>query len=136
MKPNAPYNKDVYKDTLKNERIRTSFIGYIAIVSTVVGMMLVLSLFRQGNIIDEIRHTQQTGSPTQKQLKDITVTIKNCVEPTGECYKDGEARTKLVVADIGNIIAATISCGDKLGTQDYVEITECTIQTLKEKSNE
>lgn len=88
---------------------------------------------KQTQTIEEIRATQQQGSPVILRLEDLTQTIQSCVTPGQPCYDASQKRTAAAVASINDTVAAAIACADRLGQQSLPQINACVIDTLNRK---
>lgn len=106
-------------------------IVFIAIAVTCVFGLLGYVIVRQGATIDEIRATQQDGSPSQRRLIDLTNLIADCVTPGRPCYDDGQKRTAGAVGSINEITAIAVACGDRAGEQTVAEVRACVTEQVK-----
>jgi len=113
------------------ERIKRLLIVFIALLVTVTVVLLGLLVIRQSQTINEIRATQQDGSPSSKRLISLSNLIAGCVTPGEPCYDNGQKQTAGVVSSIGEMTAITVACGDLPGEQTVAQIRACVTEQLK-----
>lgn len=107
------------------ELIKRALIVFIAFAVSCLFVLLVVVIVGQGKTIEEIRATQQDGSPSSRRLISLSNLIADCVTPGGHCYTDGQRRTAGVVGSISDMTAITIACGDRAGEQTVAQIRAC-----------
>jgi predicted metalloprotease len=99
-------------------------VGVLAAVLVVGMVYLGVSTY---TLVNAMRETQQTNSKTYDKVLD-------CTDPEGECYREGQERTKQVVADIGKVSAYAAACADLPGRQTEVEVYQCVLDRLAEEA--
>lgn len=63
--------------------------------------------------------------------------LLDCTQPTGHCFKQGQARTSQFIIDLKHSIALQLACQDKLGVDTVSTIEVCVRQALeKERGNQ
>lgn len=62
---------------------------------------------------------------------DLSASIKDCIDPSGHCYKEGSDRAKL----LGDVSAFAAACADLPGTQSADQIQACILRKLAEAEN-
>ncbi|QOR55317.1 MAG: hypothetical protein SHS37scaffold537_15 [Phage 68_12] len=110
---------------------KRGLIVFIAVAVSALFVVLGVVIARQGNTIDEIRATQQEGSPSQQRLIDLSNLIAGCVTPGRDCYENGQRQTAGAVSSINEITAITVACGDLPGEQTVTQIRACVTQQLE-----
>lgn len=129
-------NKDLAKKVARIEFIKRGAILLSCLLGLFNALLVIYLLYRVDNNTSAIRTTQVEGTPTGKKISKLADTIEDCVSPTGKCYKEGQARTKGVLDNVGVIIILSNSCADEMGTQDYSTIRACVYSKLdKELKN-
>jgi len=114
------------------ERIKRILIVFIAVVVTVALGLLGVVVAKQSQTIDEIRATQQDGSPSSKRIITLTERIVDCTTPGRPCYDDAQKRTAGAVGSINEITAIAVACGDQVGAQTIAQIRACVAAQVEE----
>lgn len=57
-------------------------------------------------------------------------TIKDCTQPTGKCYRNGQARTRSAVANINKVVILAAACASQHPGQTVGEVQSCVIDRL------
>lgn len=130
----------------KHERAKNivaDLLKYMTVLLIVIGFAIVVH--QQGETIDEIRATQQSGSPTTKRLiaiaeqnQELSEQIKSCTTPSGECAKAGDRKTAKAILGIiaggkkvtVDVIVAALSCNAD-GITGQEALARCTIERSK-----
>lgn len=96
---------------------------FAMLLSLGIGMLLMFAILTLVNI----RVTQVDNTPTLDQVKTNTSIskkvlreVRSCVKPTGECYKDGQARTGKAVTSIGKVTILAAACA---GNPDLINLS-------------
>lgn len=129
----ASYDEVTYNRVAKQEFFKRIITVYMCVVLTVVAGVGIVSFVRDSQTVDAIRDTQLEGTPLGKRLNGLAITIEDCVNPEGQCFKDGEERTGEVISQVSEITAMTIACADEVGTQTYKVIRACVLDRLNIK---
>lgn len=118
---------------------RASFVSrlFVLVAGVAVATLLVAQL--AGLIV--IRQQQVVNSKTNNEthsnsvvLKDLARRIVSCTEPTGQCFKDGQARTGEAVASINQVVIYAVACSKVIpnqGDRTFTEIQTCVEARLK-----
>jgi len=128
LHPDAELEHRVGRAELWKRRL----IVFIAVAVTCLFILLSYVIARQGQTIEEIRATQQDGSPSSRRLITLSNLIADCVTPGRPCYDDGQKRTANAVGSINEITAITVACGDLPGEQTVAQIRACVTKQLDE----
>lgn len=128
------------------ERIKRALILLTAVFVTVALVLIVAVLLA-------VRSTQQTGSPTIKALTEqgdriealaedaktaatssqaLTAFLADCLNPEGECAKQGRADELESRAAIRQITEYAVTCADQLGEQTSAEIRRCINREIRD----
>lgn len=108
-------------ETTRRARPVVGAVVGILVAVFVVGFAVVL--VQSFATVKAIRESQKTNTSTNQ-------TILDCTEPTGECYKESQRRTKEVVTDIGKVSAYAAACADLPGVQGSDEVLTCVLDRL------
>jgi hypothetical protein len=79
-------------------------------------------------------HTTQAIRETQVNNRVLLNTIRDCTQPTGECYRAGQKRTGDAVATINRVVILAAACAAvTTGTEPQVEarIHACVIDRMR-----
>jgi hypothetical protein len=79
------------------------------------------------------------NSERGKENHELLTTVRDCTQPSGECYQRGQKRTASAVSDINQVIilAAACSAGLPVGLtveQRQAEIQNCVIDRLAHRA--
>ena len=77
-----------------------------------------------------IRETQKSSRSLIEGIDTLTNKINSCVDPGGECFQKGQARTKEVVGNLGKTAAYASACADQSGVQGTQEVLDFVLQRL------
>ena len=69
----------------------------------------------------EDQQQQQESRSARDALIDTTNRIKDCTDPKGKCYRDGQARTGDAIASINAAQIAAIACSQELTARTAAE---------------
>lgn len=96
---------------------RRRFMWFMGIMAVVVAISLI-GLYIQTSKSNDVLSGTKAARASQHRLSNE---IKDCVEPTGQCYKDSQARTAAVVAalNLGTKVAAALAAAC---APDYVHL--------------
>lgn len=135
----AEHYADVARTTARAERLKRALIVLTTILVTAVLVLIVVVLLA-------VRSTQQTGSPTIKALtaqgdrietlaedaktaatasQALTAFLADCLNPEGECAKQGRRDELESRAAIREITEYAVTCADQAGEQTAGEIRRC-----------
>lgn len=112
-------------------RARALIYGLTALaVGLVVAMLLSVPI-----VTAQIRATQLDRQPQTEKNDETLAVIRDCTQPTGQCFKDGQKRTAEAVSQIGagNILAVVCALAVPDGTPTNValeQVTECVTKRL------
>lgn len=108
-----------------NESEKNRYLGAIAGVG--VGLIIVLLLYTlisTRTLIGQVRDSQKSNTSTVNVIRD-------CTEPDGKCFKDGQRRTARAVGDISLAQIAAVACADQPGFQSAQDVALCVQRTIK-----
>jgi hypothetical protein len=94
-----------------------------AIGAGVLAILLLTLIVRTWSLADAIRETQKSNTGAVKLIRD-------CTDPSGDCYKRGQKQTAVAVADINKISVYAAACADRPGVQTASEIYACVVERL------
>lgn len=115
------------------------------VVGALVGVFLVLLLTttsRTGDntaatreLVTAIRETQTTNTAVVQDTHATAELIKSCVEPSGDCFRQGQRRTATAVADINRVVILAAACASGLPpgmsvSDRQTRISSCVIDRL------
>lgn len=129
---------DLHPDKALEQRVgraelwKRRLIVFIAVAVTGLFVGLGFVIAKQGETINEIRATQQDGSPSSRRIIALTNLIAGCVTPGKPCYDDGQKRTAGAVGSINEITAIAVACGDQAGEQTVAQIRACVAEQVEE----
>jgi hypothetical protein len=101
---------------------------------TVIFVVLVLVTFiwgykRQTTIIEQ-QHSQLTQiEEIGKNNGETGTLIKDCVYPTGKCFRDSQERTGQAIVTLNDATVAAVSCAQT--EKGYEKIKACVTRILK-----
>lgn len=73
-------------------------VAYIALGALIVGVLyMIVQIY---GLTDSIRSTQKGNTTTIKNSQETLDVVKDCTQPNGACYQDGQKRTGKAVQDI------------------------------------
>lgn len=93
---------------VKDHSRRRRFLGAVSGLSIGLVIVTVVTASLTGAFKStEIRDTQQSNSPLLTEIRSLSLEVRSCTKPGGECYKRSQRRTAEAVGQIsaGNIIA-------------------------------
>jgi hypothetical protein len=126
------------------ELMKRVLIVITAIMVATALVLILVTLFRVGDVIDEIRATQQSGSPAVKAATDAAESaqeaaesskatndqILDCLQPTGVCYQDSQQRTAALVTNFNRVVIYAAACASGPVKLTVEEIQACVIGRL------
>lgn len=108
-----------------------------ALVGLAVGVVVVVLIFAAitaSTKSTQIRDTQNSNTIKADARDQALALVKDCVEPSGTCYKRGQAQTAKAVGDIAraNAIAAAAAtaCAGERPHQTFAAIYACTTKRV------
>lgn len=126
----ADYDED---PTVIRRTARYEFFRRLLLILGVMLLIATLATTVVGVVL--IRGTQQTGSPVLQAVLAGQAQIKDCTQPTGKCFQEGQKRQADIIGHpfgpINTVIVQAISCADAPGTQTAIEINQCVNARLK-----
>lgn len=102
------------------------------VVGALVGlflMLLLVNVSRTGAIVETIRETQKSNTTLTQDTHTTADLIKSCVEPSGDCFRQGQRRTASAVADINRVVILAAACASGLPPGMSVSDRQAHIQT-------
>lgn len=82
--------------------------AYVLVGALVVGVLTVLVQTRE--VVGVVREQQKQSVARGKDIQATAQLIKDCTDPEGECYKQGQRRTAGAVADINRVVILAAAC--------------------------
>lgn len=119
---------------------------YVLVAVGVVAIVLLLVY-----LLVAIRQTQQSGSPAvkasteasrdaeqaSKDTKSLLLQFKDCVDPAGKCFKQGQRRGTETIAGLNQISILAAGCAVGFAALDVddriIKTQQCVIQKLAEQ---
>lgn len=71
-----------------------------------------------------------TVRETQKDSRESVEAIRDCTQPSGECYREARERSARTVTDIGKVSAYAAACADRPGVQTEDEVRLCVLRKV------
>lgn len=96
----------------------------------VLAVLLLVSILQTRMLVGEVRNTQKTNTGTVRLIKAQGRAIRDCTDPTGECFKRAKRQTAGAVNDINKISVYAAACADQSGVQTASEIYACVVERL------
>lgn len=109
---------------------RRRLVGYtvLALSLGILTVMVLATLLQTYLLAEEIRDSQQTNSQ-------IIDTIKDCTQPKGDCYREGQRRTNSAVVAISEATsqAAVYAayCVKQVSNESVAQIERCVNEQFK-----
>lgn len=119
---------------------RAELLKRVLIVVTTLLVLLCLVLLLM--LIGQVRATQQNGSPAVKAARDAAQAaeatndqILDCLQPSGECFKESQRRNAEVLGSVQRIIFLSAACSADLDPNASVDarvriISDCVTERL------
>lgn len=103
------------------------------LVALLASSLVILSLVRlaqTSSLVEEIRRAQVTNTQTLNNSDETLQVVKDCTQPTGQCFKDGQARTAEAVSSINQVVILAAACASQEHGQTVATIQQCVIDRL------
>lgn len=111
-------------------RMRAAW-GVIGLVLGACAVALVVAVIVAAVTATQIRESQVTNTRTIENTQATLDLIRDCTEPSGECYQRGQDSTADAVDNIGLLSAYAAACADQPETQTADEIQACVLDLLE-----
>lgn len=122
-------DRSLERAVARRELLRRLILLSLLIFAASVGLgLLGLSL--------QIRQTQTDGTPTGKRIVALQETINDCVNPKGECFKRGQARTADAIATLNLGALYAVYCVDHNPSAEIAKIQACVRRLYDENAGE
>jgi hypothetical protein len=102
--------------TFRAELVTRVFLVFVTVVVT--ASLVLMAFVIQGN--------SDRGEENRATLK----VIRDCTEPTGECYKRGQQASAAAVADINRVVIFAAACAAQSHHPSVSHIQQCVISRL------
>jgi hypothetical protein len=94
-------------------------------VSGLIGSLLVGVV-----VVAQIRSAQVDRAPKNDANDATLAIIRDCTEPTGDCFREAQRRTAEAVGDINRVIVIAAACASKPYEQSVTRIAKCVTRRL------
>lgn len=99
-------SKDARSELVAATAQRRRFMWFMGIMAAVVAIFLAGLYYQTSKSNDVLGGTKAA----RKAQISLSKEIKDCVEPTGKCYQDGQARTAKAIGSINEASALAAAC--------------------------
>lgn len=103
----------------------------IALTLVTSAVVVIVSVVVSATKTAKIQDVQKSNTKTLDYSKETLLLLKDCVQPSGECYKRGQETTKGAVANITQYAVYAAVCVDEPGKQSLEETTACIVRLVK-----
>lgn len=101
---------------------------YVAIGVFIVGTVVIA--INTYTTAAAIRKTQTQNTSTLNFAKESLRVLKDCTEPKGKCYQEGQKAQGQAIGTLTASQVAAVACADGPDTQSFAEIQACVARTL------
>lgn len=135
--------------TARAELVKRVLIAVTALMVAAAIVIMLVAVYRIGDVLTAVRETQQSGSPAVKAATRAAESAKtaaeastetndqilDCLNPTGECFKESQRRT----ADFGRLQVLAVVCATGIDAtlpfdRRLALVNECVTEGLKSES--
>jgi hypothetical protein len=102
----------------------------VALLIATCVILVVQRIAQTAQLASEIRSSQVTNTQTLNNSDQVLKVIKDCTQPSGECYQRAQDRTAAAVSSINQVVILAAACAGQRPGQTVVEIQNCVINRL------
>lgn len=107
--------------------------GLAGALSAGVVIVVIAAVLISATTVTRVRESQVTNTGTLNNTDRTLEILLDCTDPTGDCYKRGQASQASAIEDISRISVYAAACADKPREQTAEQIQECILDLVDDE---